>query len=262
MGGLLRLLALAYAPWPIRPRPAVPGEDEDEPIPKQPDPDSQAAAAAYGAAVEHLINRPDTIRARAQVSATISAAVAAALAALAPLTGLGSREDWLQLLVALAIVSWLVSLWRYILVIAFSYQNAKNQIEIEAEEKSKSTDKLELHLYKFVGYAARMRLKVERGTAATQMALLLTLAAAVALSVEGVVAGEKSLDVSLTTDGARAVSAVCGQSIDDPLREVQAKPDDLKLSVVPLKLPKGSCGTDAVVVHVRRSWIGAARSSD
>lgn len=86
-----RTLKLAYSLGPTeRPDPA------DEPVPPKPpkDDDSQASAAAYGATVAHVINRPDVIRARAQVSATISAAVAAALAAFAPLTGLDQHEVW------------------------------------------------------------------------------------------------------------------------------------------------------------------------
>jgi hypothetical protein len=204
-----------------------------------------------------VINRPDGIRARAQVSATISAAVAAALAAFAPLTGLASHEWWPQLLVALAILGWLVSLWRYILVISFSYHAHEQEI---ASSTPETTDPTEFHLKKFLTYAGLIRTAVDRGTAATKMALGFTLAAAVALATEPLLASPvKSLVVSLNDDGFDAVNRVCPNAVKRQV-DATARPGDLTRDVVPLRLAAKTCMDDEdVVVHVRRGWIEAVR---
>ena len=331
---------------------------KDEPPPPQPPwyDDSQASAAAYGAAVAHVINRPDGIRARAQVSATISAAVAAALAAFAPLIGLGQRERWLQVLVTLAVLSWLVSLWRYIRVIAYSFHDYEQELAraaaqervgnaVEAPDGKTGTEPAgeaaeapdgkaatepdgkaatepdgkaatepdgkaatepdgeaaegpageaaeapdgkaatepdgkaatepdgkaasdasvttEQHLRRFIQYAAHIRARVERGTAATQVALALTLTAAAALAAEAMIAGPtKTVRVWLNPQGVVAVGRVCTTAIDAAV-QAKARPSDLSLSVVPLHFEPDECEDENAVGHVSRQFIDAARWPD
>jgi hypothetical protein len=238
--------------------------DTDEKVPPKPkDGQDQALAAAYGAAVAHVIDRPDGIRARAQVSATISAAVAAALAAFAPLTSLGTHAPWTRILIVLAVLGWLVSLWRYILVIGYSMHDYEIEIEAGRPPKWPAGDPTDEHLRRFLLYASHMRARVERGTAATVMALIWTLSALVALTTEPLLwSPEKALVVSLSPDGREAVESVCDdEKLEDPLA-ARGLPGDLDLSVVPLKLDAGACKNHAVVVHLRRGWVVATRRAD
>jgi hypothetical protein len=216
--------------------------------------------------VAHVINRPDGIRARAQVSATISAAVAAALAAFAPLTSLDSHAPWTRVLIVFAVLGWLVSLWRYILVIGYSMHDYEVEIEAGRPPKWPAGDPTDEHLRRFLLYASHMRARVERGTAATVMALIWTLSALVALTTEPLLerfwSPEKALRVALSTDGREAVESVCDDERLEDLLAARALPGDLDLSVVPLKLDAGACKDHAVVVHLRRGWIESVRRAD
>jgi hypothetical protein len=234
------------------------GDAEREPQPKKPGEDTQVDAAAYGAAVTHVINRPDGIRARAQVSATISVAAAAALATIGGLAGVGERKWWLQVLVLVAVVLWLWSVRRYIQAIAYSEPRKGDT----AQEQP-----LEELVGNFLDYAASMRRAVRRGTASTQLAVVATLFAALGLFIESRLpdpdpkpANPKRMTVVLAPSAVPAIAPLCGVEVDRRL-EAKLRPEDLDLEVVPLRLVKPQCHQDkAVTVYIRRSWIRATRS--
>jgi hypothetical protein len=251
MLGVLETLKLAYGP-----KSKMVPDTSDEPLPPKPEQDSQVDAAAYGAAVGHVINRPDGIRSRAQVSATISAAVAAALAAFAPLKGLAAHSVLLQAPVVAAIVAWLVSLWRYLQVISLSYHSQRKTIEDAVSDK---TDERR-HLRRFMAYAALMRAAVERGTAATTVAVALTILAALAVALEPLLPGpEKPTRVLVDGNGFEALDALCDNAVARSM-VAKTRPQDLRLKVVPLRFDEGKCmpGKEAVV-HLPREWIVTAR---
>jgi hypothetical protein len=81
-----------------------------------------ATAAATGAAVAHVLSRPDSIRQRAQGAATISSAFAAALviAVLGHFTsGAETWNDSTVVLVFLATVLWAVTAGMFVYAVAF-----------------------------------------------------------------------------------------------------------------------------------------------
>ena len=83
-----------------------------------------SVAAAMGAAVAHILERPDSIRQRAQTAAAIASAVIAALVG-AAITGLlrEETEAWNTrtiVLVVLATVAWVVSVVFFVLVVVFA----------------------------------------------------------------------------------------------------------------------------------------------
>jgi hypothetical protein len=236
----------------------------DETLPPKPREDSEVEAAFYGAAVAHVINRPDIIRARAQVSATVSAAAAAAVAAFVPGAGSGDHGWFLTTMIGVAILTWVVSLWLYIRAIAISgHQHPKVADELDRQDLPAGRDDGEKYLLRFVAYAALVRRAVSRGTAATRIAVVVTVLTVVAVEVDPhITSPEKALEVSLSGAGLAAIDRLCDSSVDSEL-SARAKPQDLRLDVVPLQLDANDCmpGGD-VVLHVRRDWIMATRHAD
>jgi hypothetical protein len=178
-------------------------------------------------------------------------------------TGLALQSSWVKIPVAAAVLSWLVSLWRYILVIAYSFHDYETETKDEARAvrtEDAETYQIDAHLRQFLRYAAHMRARVERGTAATIVALTVTLVAALMLALTSAFdSPEADLALSLTADGRAAVEPYCDKW--DPEKPLMARgvPDDLALSVVPLQLDGGACKADEVELYLHRGWIGLVR---
>jgi hypothetical protein len=198
------------------------------------------------------------------VAATVSAAAAAAVAAFVPRAGSGDHAWFLTTLIGVAILTWVVSLWLYVRAIAISYHHqSKIADELEGQDPPLARDDGEKYLLRFVAYAALVRRAVGRGTAATRVAVVVTVLTVVAVEVEPhVTSREKALAVSLSGAGLEAIDQLCRRPVDRELN-ARARPQDLRLDVVPLRLDSNDCmPSDDVVVHVRRDWIVAARHPD
>jgi hypothetical protein len=138
-------------------------------------------------------------------------------------------------------------------------QTGKKRDDKAAGDASLTTEEL---LRRFLKYAAHIRARVERGTAATQVALALTLTAAAALAAEAMIVGPtKTFRVWLNPQGVTAVGHVCKTAVGAAV-QAKARPSDLSLSVVPLVFEPDECEDEKVVVHVSRQFIEAARWPD
>jgi hypothetical protein len=119
-------------------------------------------AAATGAAMAHVLSRPDSIRQRAQHAATISSAFAAALviAALGHLTG--ADESWArstEILVFAAVLTWAVTAAMFIYAVAFI-----------AKDQTSSTD-LQTLVNAYENYADRVRQRMRWAAGVSAFAL-------------------------------------------------------------------------------------------
>jgi len=99
--------------------------------------------AAMGAAVAHILERPDSIRQRAQTAAAIASPVIAALV-IAAITGLLREEteacNTLTIaLVVIATVAWVISVVFFVYVVAFARGKPGYPTLLTASEKYANT---------------------------------------------------------------------------------------------------------------------------
>jgi len=127
-----------------------------------------SVAAAMGAAVAHILERPDSIRQRGQTAAAIASAVIAALV-IAAITALlrEQTEAWNTLtivLVVLATVAWVVSVVFFVLVVVFAQGKPTGQQYPE-------------FLTDFQAYANTLRKRLRVAAVSSTVALILAVAA-------------------------------------------------------------------------------------
>jgi hypothetical protein len=200
--------------------------------------DAQSRAAATGAAVAHVLGRPDTIRQRAQNAATISSAVAAALviAAVAQLAKDNTEtwEPWTVALVVMALGAWVLSVVMFLRVVTHGVRDEEKQENKlwkslkRALRRGRSTDSNSatgLHggsisdgqkpsyqelINCYENHSHRLRFRLRRAAWASLGALTLTVAAIAAEVGEEYHSPKHTRQLVLTQSGASAVARVCG----------------------------------------------------
>lgn len=187
-----------------------PDADRDEPDIYIDTTDEQTAAAAVGAAVAHVLGRPDTIRHRAQNAATISGALAAALviAALSQLTGSGT-ESWnviTVVFVLLAVCAWAGSVALFIYGVTHI---DRERTPLDRERTPRNVDYQQL-IEDYERYSSKLRRHLKRAARFSGLALLLTVVAIVLEVGERVRSAKDPRQLVLSEGGASAVAELCG----------------------------------------------------
>jgi hypothetical protein len=229
--------------------------------------DEGVKAAAVGAALAHVLSRPDSIRQRAQNAATISSAVAAALviAGLSQLAGgklSVDRPGGIALLIA--VVLWVVSVGMSVYAVTFidkgGTPNRGFQPLVDSYEE----------------YAVKIRAKTRVAATFAGFALVATAAAMFIEMLELKSPPDQKMQILLTDDGAVGVRAICSRESSDSIRlEGLVATTDLRRPLVHIKdvklVPKAAgkkpqapakCVVDGVDVEVPRSAIRAVRNTD
>ena len=164
-----------------------------------------ASAAATGAALAHVLARPDTIRQRAQNAATISSAVAAALV-IAAVARVGSEtaEDWERQtlgLLGLALFAWVLSVAGFVIVVTRGERDKK--------PKDRSLSRYQNLVNSYERYSNMLRRRLQKAAVLSGAALLLTVGAIVAEVLEEVHSPERDRRLVLTQRAATTVAALC-----------------------------------------------------
>jgi hypothetical protein len=218
----------------------------------------ESIAAATGAAMAHVLSRPDSIRQRAQHAATIASAFAAALviAAVAQLSG--GDESWrdeTKYLVFSAMFLWAVTAAMFVYAVAFVAGDRTKEYDLQNLVEAYET------------YADRVRLRMRWAAAVSAVALIVTVVAVVAETAELMSSTDRSMRLVLTASGASDVAAICWP--DSPALEyVDAKMPENELTgrSVRIEDPIGHFGTEkkgkacesGTVLRLPRSAVRAA----
>jgi hypothetical protein len=149
---------------------------------------------------------------------------------------------------------------RYIQAIAWSGTRGRKALENSEQDGSTPKVGIDALLKDFSRYSREMRFAVRRGTAATQVAIILTVIAAAALTVDSVLSDPPRMTARLDPKASAAASALCGDEIGAEIT-ARIRPADLTRDVVPLQLADGVCGKPATL-HVRREWLLAVRDPE
>ena len=236
-----------------------------------------ARAAAAGAALAHVLSRPDSIRQRAQNAATISSAVAAALVIAGVSQLAGGKLSPLSpggvaLLIALGL--WAIGVGMFVYAVAFIDKDQERPEGYQALVKSYET------------YADKVRKQTKRAAMVSGIALFATVVAMVVESFE-LKPSEPEMHILLTEDGAADVEAVCSSDkppsdkpppdpipnllvgdvaasdLSEPLVQVKnVKPTTTKKPAGAQARPTVCDDAEGIDVRVPRSAIRAARNTD
>jgi hypothetical protein len=190
--------------------------------------DPESRAAATGAAMAHVLSRPDSIRQRAQNAATISSAVAAALVIAALGHVAGGEESYGTIticLVVAAILLWAVSVAMFVYAVAFVDRH-----------RPKPEDYQDL-VAAYEPYADRVRQKMRRAAGVSATALIFTVLG-VSFALGERIGSDTPMRLSLSSNGLSAVVTLCEWSaIKTPLTHIDAtlRAEELSHSVVQVK---------------------------
>jgi hypothetical protein len=171
----------------------------------------QSVAAAMGAAVAHILERPDSIRQRAQTAATIASAVVAALV-IAAITGMSREqiESWntsTKVLVVLATVAWIISVVLFVRVVVF------------AERERTGGESYPEFLPEFQRYTRTLRKRLRLAAWSSTVALVLAVAAVGAEVYELQTSRLRERQLVLSPAATTAVGQLCGHAL--PAGEVR-----------------------------------------
>ena len=223
----------------------------------------ESIAAATGAAMAHVLGRPDSIRQRAQYAATIASAFSAALviAAVAQLSsGDESWEEPTKYLVFAAMGLWALTAAMFVYAVAFvvgdQTQGYTLQDLVEAYEN----------------YADNVRRRMRWAASVSALALVATVLAVIAETAELMTSRDRSMRLILTASGASDIAALCDWTDSPAVAHVEAKlaKNELTRRSVRIEDPLGfpdadepgmACGT-GTVVRLPRSAIRAAVELD
>jgi hypothetical protein len=168
------------------------------------DTSGDSVAAAMGAAVAHILERPDSIRQRAQIAATIASAVVAALV-VAAIAGLSreQNEAWNPttiVLVGLATLAWIVTVVLFVSVVVFAQRKPAGK-----SYPAFVTD--------FQNYAQTLRKRLRRAAWSSTIALVLAVAAVAAEVYELQTSRPRERLLVLSPTATIAVGRLCGHAL-------------------------------------------------
>ena len=163
-----------------------------------------SVSAAMGAAVAHVLDRPDSIRQRAQTAATIATAVVAALV-VAAIAGLSRDQtesfgSLTKVLVAAATVVWIVTVVLFVLVVVFARREPARQ-------------PYPGFVTEFQKYADVLRRRLRRAAWSSTLALVLAVAAIGAEVYELQTSADRERLLVLTPEATSAVGRLCGHAL-------------------------------------------------
>lgn len=192
----------------------------------------ESTAAATGAAVAHVLARPDSIRQRAQNAAAISSAVIAALAvaSITQIAGSGT-ESWepaTVVLVLLALSLWIVTIAAFVRVVTHGTREKLEDSSYQGLIKE------------YEAYSNRLRGRLRTAAGYSAVALVVT-AFAVGFEVfERNYERHRERQLVLTPSGMSAVASLCGWrgSPDDADNRVNVRvsSDELSNQIVELSV--------------------------
>jgi hypothetical protein len=231
---------------------------------------SDVKAAAVGAALAHVLSRPDSIRQRAQNAATISSAVAAALLIAAVSQAAGGKVSFHSrtgVALGIALALWAASVAMSVYAVAF----------IDKGETPKKGYQPLVDSYE--EYAIKARAKIRVAASLSGLALLATVGAMV-LDIGELRESsphDQKMELVVTKEGAAALTAVCswvadpgsmrlvGKVVSTDQAFVQIKDVNLLTTTTASadKNPGLDCaGKEGVDVRVPRSAILFARNAE
>jgi hypothetical protein len=175
----------------------------DEP-PIELDTSQESIAAATGAAVVHILDRPDSIRQRAQNAATIANAVVAALV-IAAFSGFAREqvESWTdvtKVLLILAGATWVGSVVLSLTAVAF------------VRPEKGASNRYPHYVLSYQRYASRVRKRLRLATVSSTIALVVAALAVAAEIAELTSSGHQERMLVLTPIATSAVAQLCGQT--------------------------------------------------
>lgn len=225
----------------------------------------EATAAATGAAVAHVLARPDSIRHRAQNAATISSAVAAALAvaSVTQITGSGgeSWRPWTVVVAVLALVLWVFAVWKFVRVVTLGTRGKPEGPGYQALVNA------------YESYSNDLRDGLKKAAKWSAVALAVTAVAIVSEVIERTSVGNRERQLVLTQTGVSAVALLCnwreGTGTADSPINVRVSSDELLQQVVEVEVVsrpppalEETCDGQTRDVRIPRSVILAAADSD
>ena len=213
----------------------------------------ESTAEATGAVVAHVLSRPDSIRQRAQSAATISGAFTVALV-VAAVTGLSDAGEpfrpWTTALVYAAVIAFAFSTGLSVYAVVFPHAWPSGEVNYVALVRQ------------YERYADEVRQKMRWASAASAVALAITVAAAIAEVVERTSSDRVLMNLVLTDKAMSAVTPLCGWDSDTgPRVSGTLSEEELTKDIVSIAEMKAhgarSCGT----VKLSRRSIRAARKA-
>jgi hypothetical protein len=235
----------------------------------------EAKAAATGAALAHVLSRPDSIRQRAQNAATISSAVAAALviAALSQLAG--GEEDFRRgtfIACGFAVFFWLCSVGFFVFAVTFVSKNvtaASDDVPNVDVEASEGYQEL-VRCYEL--YADDVRAKMRVAAVSSFLAMVAAAFAVTFEVAEFANSTDKRMQFILTRNGAASIDALCdwggkasattpvvGNVAADEMNDTLLEVSDVVLLDAPKSKKGAACIESGIDVRLPRSVIRVSR---
>jgi hypothetical protein len=203
------------------------------------------------------LGRSDIIRQRAQFAATIAGAAAAAVATAGGVTDLHLRAGWVQGLVGLSVLGWLVTVAAYMHTVA-GYVDPSEAVS--RADGGESRIDLDLLFNEYTEKSRTVRKRLKWAQYVSVVALVLTAGALLAIAVSEEQGDDPvNAEVTVSEEVAPAVGSAC--SGKDSIAEFDARVRlaDLSDPVVLLDIDDPECGDATVEMRVRADSILAVR---